>query len=76
MKIDWAALGLVSIASLAATLVVVGIASVGIRALAAAQSRAKTGDGAVGLRAVGYTFIGLSGVAVLFGIYLIVPALH
>ena len=73
MKIDWGALVLVSVVSLVATLVVVIVASVGIRALATAQSRTKAATAATGLRTVGYLFIGLAGVAVLYGIYLIVP---
>ena len=76
MTIDWAALGRVSVVSLVATLIVVVIASVGIRALASAEDRQKTGEAAPGLRAVGYAFIALAGLAVLYGIYLIIPGLH
>jgi len=76
MKIDWAALGLVSVVSLVATLIVVVIASIGIRALASAQDRQKSGETSTGLRAAGYAFIALAGVAVLYGIYLIIPVLH
>ncbi len=82
MKIDWAALGIVSIVALVSTLVVVGITAAGIAAIDAAQEREKVAlaSGAAAttgsLRAVGYFCFGLAGAAVLYGIYLIVPAFH
>jgi hypothetical protein len=61
--IDWAAFAVVALASFLAAVVVVGLFSLGVR-----------------LRVAGhwaqYVCFALCGAAVLFGIYLIVPALH
>ena len=76
MKIDWAALGLVSVVSLVATVFVVGVVACGIRALDVAAEHAKAGRPAALPRTVGRACLAVAGLAVLFGIYLIVPALH
>jgi predicted DNA repair protein MutK len=76
VKIDWTALGLVSVVSLVATILVVGVAACGIRALDVAVEHEKLGRRAAALRTLGRLCIGVAGLAVLFGIYLIVPALH
>lgn len=76
MKIDWAALGLVSVVSLFATVVVVVITAAGVNAFDNANERTKIGQPATSQRVLGYTCITVAAVAVLFGIYLIVPAFH
>ncbi len=76
MKIDFSALGLVSVVSLVATVFVVSVAALGIRAFDAAAENAKAGRPATMQRARGRLYIGIAGLAVLFGIYLIVPAFH
>jgi UPF0716 family protein affecting phage T7 exclusion len=76
VKIDWSALGLVSVVSMTAALFVVAVAACGIRALDAAAERTKAGRPAGAQRMLGSACIGAAGLAVLYGIYLIVPALH
>jgi hypothetical protein len=61
--IDWAAFGVVALASFIAACVVVTLFSFGVR-LRVADHWAQ------------YVCFGLCGAAVLFGIYLIIPALH
>lgn len=73
MKIDWSALGAVAAVSLVATLVVVAITSFGIAALTNADERGKQDQPATALRAAAYLCFTLAGLAVLYGIYLIVP---
>ncbi len=86
MKIDWAALGIVAVVAIAATLVFTVLLSAGIRlvsqATVAANQAQRSGRGAVaarssvGIRSAGYGLLGLAGLVVLFGIYLIVPVFH
>ncbi len=94
MKIDWAALGIVAVVAIAATLVFTVLLSAGIRLVSQATvetNRAQRSGGVRGagggrtavaarstngLRAAGYGLLGLAGLVVLFGLYLIVPAFH
>ncbi len=76
MKINWSALGLVTIASLIATILVVGIFAAGVAAFSAADQRAVVGSPSQGLRALGYLCLAAATAVVLYGIYLIVPAFH
>jgi hypothetical protein len=88
MDINWGAIVLVFVIGLAATVVVVGAYSFGIRLLATGspdegaerqlesgphlQPSARPG----GATAVGYLCFALAGAAVLYGLYLIVPQFH
>jgi amino acid transporter len=76
VKVNFGALGLVAAVSLFATIVVVTIAAVGVRALANAQESARNEQPDTLQRVVGFACLGLAGLAVLFGIYLIVPFFH
>ena len=76
MKINWSALGLVSVVALVSTLLVVGAATLGIKALAAAQDREKLDQSGGTYRVAGYAAIALAALGVLYGIYLIVPQFH
>lgn len=82
MKIDWAALGIVAVVAIVATLVFTVLLSAGIRLMAQATVQANQAQrssgalGPVGLRTTGYGLLGLAALVVLFGIYLIVPAFH
>ncbi len=78
MKIDWAALGIVAVVSVAMTLVFVLLLAGGIRFLSAGQVRAGTDPNrgvvrTAGSRPIGYLLLGLAGLLVLLGIYLIMP---
>ena len=76
MKIDVGALGLVAAVSLVATVFVVGVTAVGIRAYDTAAEHTKSGRPAGGQVALARLCIGVAGLAVIFGIWLIVPAFH
>ncbi len=73
MNIDWWALVLVGLVSISMSVVFVILLSAGIRLVVAARERAH--HGAVTLSA-GYGLLGLAGLLVLFGLYLIVPQFH
>jgi hypothetical protein len=76
MHIDWAALGLVAAVSIGASVFFVVLLATGIRLISAARVRVNQGTSGAAPLSVGYAMIGLAGLLVLFGIYLIVPALH
>ncbi|MDO4412277.1 hypothetical protein [Cutibacterium sp.] len=77
MSIDWASLGLVAVVTVAATVIIVSIAAGGALMLDRAHARTEAGiDGAAGLVALGWTAIGVAGLVVLYGLYLIVPYFH
>ncbi|MEV4357775.1 hypothetical protein [Nonomuraea sp. NPDC049625] len=81
MDIKWDALGQVFVISLAVSVVVVAVFSLGALALAARQSARQsaqergTGTGAGGLAEAVLCFTACAAV-VLYGIYLIVPQFH
>lgn len=70
--IDWAALGVVALAAMAASALVVTSYALGLRLL----SRRKGQKDSPLRRAGGIACFVVSAVAVLWGIYLIIPALH
>ena len=73
--IHWSALAQVAVATLIGTVIVVGAVSVGILTLS--RSTGDTPPAHRGLlRAAGYCCLTIAGLAVLFGIYLIVPQFH
>lgn len=73
MNIDWWALVLVGVVSIAMSVLFVILLSAGIRLVVAARGR----DGAATLTlSTGYALLGLAGLLVLFGLYLIVPQFH
>ena len=76
MKIDWAALGIVAVIAIVATLVFTVLLSAGIRLVSQATVEANQAHRSVGIRTTGYGLLALAGLVVLFGLYLIVPALH
>ncbi len=76
MRIDWASLGTVAVVTVAVTLVVVGTVSVGISSLVTAENRAAAGASAVSAKIAGYLCIGVAGLILLYGLYLIIPQFH
>lgn len=76
MKIDWAALGTVAVVSIVMSVVFTVLLATGIRAVAAARLRQQRGGSASAVLAGGYSLLGLAGLLVLFGIWLIVPQFH
>jgi hypothetical protein len=75
MKIDWASLGLVAVTTVVAAIAIVGIYSLGVLAL---SSGGKDGTSAPSplARMSGYLCLGVSGLLVLYGLYLIIPQFH
>ncbi len=76
MKIDWAALGVVAAVSIAMSVLFTVLLSAGIRSVSAARQRRNQGGSGTAVLAGGYTLLGLAGLLVLFGLWLIVPQLH
>ena len=73
MSIDWWALVLVALVSIGMSMLFVILLSAGIRLVVAARGRS---SGAAVALSGGYALLGLAGLLVLFGIYLIVPQFH
>jgi hypothetical protein len=71
MHVDWAALGIVAVVSIAASVIFTILLASGIRLVSAAKI--KSNEGGSGTVSLGYVLIGFAGLLVLFGIYLIVP---
>ena len=77
MNIDWTSLGLVSVVTVVATVLIVSVVTGGALMLDRAHARAEAGsDGAAGLVALGWTAIGVAGLIVLYGLYLLIPYFH
>lgn len=77
MNIDWTSLGLVSVVTVVATVLIVSVVSGGALMLDRAHARAEAGsDGAARLVALGWTAIGVAGLIVLYGLYLLIPYFH
>ena len=76
MKIDWAALGIVAVVSISATVLFVILLSSSIRLLSVARVKASQGHSATVTLSADYALIGLAALLVLFCIYLIVPQFH
>lgn len=76
IHIDWLSLLVVAVVSIAATLIFVALLSAGIRYVSLAGVRANQRQSSAAPRALGVTFLGLAGLFVLFGIYLIIPFFH
>ena len=74
MNIDWLAFVVVAIATLVSALIVVGSYGLGVRLLAVAADAAGARQRVV--RSSAYACFGVCAAAVLFGIYLIIPAFH
>ncbi len=73
IDIDWGALALVSITALVASVGIVVLYSLGMRLLAAGPDVAHRPMAAT----VGaWVCIGIGGLAVLYGIYLVIPVFH
>ena len=76
MTIDWASLGLVSIATVVAAVAIVGIFLLGVVALTSGNGGTAGGVTSPSARISGYLCIGISGLLVLYGLYLIIPQFH
>lgn len=74
MKIDWASLALVAVTTVVAAISIVGIFALGVAAL----THEPVGGGRPNVlsRMAGFACIGVAGLIVVYGIYLIIPAFH
>ncbi|HEY5113895.1 MAG TPA: hypothetical protein VIJ00_00070 [Nakamurella sp.] len=75
MTINWGALGLVAAVTLAATLAIVGLFSLGVAALTSAQ-RARVGPAGTVTTVAGYACLAISALIAVYGLYLIIPQFH
>jgi hypothetical protein len=76
MRVDWAALGLVTVVSIVTSVIFTVLLATGIRLISAAKIKSNDGGSGTATVSLGYVSIGIAGLLVLFGIYLIVPQLH
>jgi hypothetical protein len=76
MRIDWAALGVVTVVSIVTTVIFTILLASGIRLVSAAKIKSNEGGSGAPILSMGYLLLGLAGLLVLFGIYLIVPQFH
>ena len=76
MHIDWAALGVVAVVSIATSVIFTILLASGIRLVSAAKIKSNEGDSGTMTLSFGYALLGFAGLLVLFGIYLIIPQFH
>ena len=76
MRIDWAALGVVAVVSIMSSVIFTILLAAGIRLVSLAKIKTNEGGSGTAIVSVGYVFLGIAGLLVLFGIYLIVPQFH
>ena len=76
MRIDWAALGIVTVVSIVSSVVFTILLATGIRLVSAAKIKSNEGGSGVAISSFAYLLLGIAGLLVLFGIYLIVPQFH
>jgi hypothetical protein len=73
MHIDWAALGVVAVVSIATSVIFTILLASGIRLVSAAKIKSNEGGSGTMTLSLGYALLGFAGLLVLFGIYLIIP---
>ena len=76
MYIDWAALAVVTVVSIAASVIFTILLAAGIRLVSAAKIKSNQGGSGALTVSLGYALLGVAGLLVLLGIYLIVPQFH
>jgi hypothetical protein len=76
MHIDWAALGVVAVVSIATSVIFTILLATGIRLVSAAKIKSNEGNSGAVTVSLGYVLLGIAGLLVLLGIYVIVPQFH
>jgi hypothetical protein len=76
MNIDWNSLLLVAITTVVAAVAIVGIFSIGVVALTSGGDEGGAAHPNAAAKLAGYACVGISGVLVLYGLYLIIPQFH
>ena len=75
MHVDWAALAIVAVVSIAASVIFTILLASGIL-VSAAKIKSNEGESGTATVSLGYVSLGIAALLVLFGIYLIVPQFH
>ena len=76
MHIDWGALAIVTVVSITTSVIFTILLAAGIRLVSAAKIKSNQGGSGSVTVSLGYALLGVAGLLVLFGIYLIVPQFH
>ena len=76
MHIDWAALAVVTVVSIKASVIFTILLAAGIRLVSAAKIKSNQGGSGTVAVSLGYVLLGVAGLLVLLGLYLIVPQFH
>ena len=76
MIIQWGSLGLVALTTVLATVGVVGVVTAGVAALSVGVRKGAAATPRRGVLAVGWMCLGVAGLLVVVGLYLIVPVFH
>jgi hypothetical protein len=76
MHIDWAALGSVTVVSIVSSVIFTILLATGIRLVSVAKIKSNEGGSGTAIMSAAYLLLGIAGLLVLFGIYLIVPRFH
>jgi hypothetical protein len=76
MHIDWAALGVVTVVSITTSVIFTVLLATGIRLVSVAKIKSNEGGSGTVIVSAGYVLLGIAGLLVLFGIYLIIPQFH
>jgi hypothetical protein len=76
MHIDWGALGIVAVVAIVASVAFVVLVAGGIRLVSAARIKTNEGGSGSATLSAGYGLLGVAGLLVLFGLYLIIPQFH
>jgi hypothetical protein len=76
MHIDWSALVVVAVVSIVTSVIFTILLAAGIRLVSIAKIKSNEGGASSAIVSVGYLLLGLAGLLVLFGIYLIIPQLR
>jgi hypothetical protein len=76
MHIDWAALAVVTVVSTTASVIFTILLAAGIRLVSAAKIKSNQGGSGTVAVSLGYVLLGVAGLLVLLGLYLIVPQFH
>jgi hypothetical protein len=76
MRIDWAALAVVAVVSIMSSVIFTILLATGIRLVSIAKIKSNEGGSGTAIVSAGYVLLGIAGLLVLYGLYLIVPQFH
>jgi hypothetical protein len=76
MHVDWAALGIVTVVSIAASVIFTILLATAVRLISAAKIKTNGGGSGTATISLGYVLLSFAGLLVLYGLYLIIPQFH